>query len=127
MDTNLSVPPSRGTDGAGGTGGAPGPLAPLGGAADAAGAAAGTSGARKVAALIVAIVSDAISIGAEFVPPVQWCVDVVTALILFAILGFRWPLLPVLVIEAIPGLAAFPTWTLVVAVVVGVDKLAPRR
>jgi hypothetical protein len=75
---------------------------------------------RKVCALLVAAISDAISVGAEFVPPLQIAVDVVTAVILFVVLGFRWPLLPVLVIEAIPGVAAFPTWILAVSVLVGI-------
>jgi hypothetical protein len=83
-------------------------------------AAAGISTARKLAALGVAAVSDAISIFAAFAPPVQWTVDAVTAIALFVLLGFRWPLLPVLVVEAVPGVAMFPTWLLAVAVLVGV-------
>jgi hypothetical protein len=31
------------------------------------------------------------------------------------VLGFRWSLLSALFVEAVPGLAMFPTWTLVVA------------
>ena len=50
-----------------------------------------------------------------FVPPVQWMVDLVTALLLFGLLGWRWALLPGLVAEAIPGVAVFPVWLLVVA------------
>ncbi|MFO1009529.1 MAG: hypothetical protein U1F29_05645 [Planctomycetota bacterium] len=69
---------------------------------------------KKLAALVIAGISDAISVFAEFAPPIQWAVDLATALLLFALLGFRWQLLPVLVMEAIPGLAAFPTWVLVV-------------
>jgi hypothetical protein len=42
-------------------------------------------------------------------------VDVATALLLFGLLGWRWALLPGLVAEAIPGVAAFPTWVVVVA------------
>jgi hypothetical protein len=80
----------------------------------------GITRGRKIFALIVAGVSDAISVFAEFVPPVQVAVDLVTGCVLFAVLGFRWPLLPVLVIEAIPGLAAFPTWVLAVGVLAGV-------
>jgi hypothetical protein len=49
------------------------------------------------------------------VPPVQWMVDLVTALLLFGLLGWRWALLPGLVAEAIPGVAVFPVWLLVVA------------
>jgi hypothetical protein len=48
-------------------------------------------------------------------PPVQWVVDGTTALLLFGLLGWRWALLPGLVAEAIPGVAAFPVWVLVVA------------
>jgi hypothetical protein len=43
-----------------------------------------------------------------------WAVDVVTALLLFAVLGWQWLLLPGLVMEAIPGVAVLPLWLLVV-------------
>ncbi len=76
---------------------------------------AGPSKTRLVLAFLVAAVSDVISAGTEFVPPVQWAVDVTTALLLFGLLGWRWALLPGLMAEAIPGVAAFPTWILVVA------------
>jgi hypothetical protein len=65
-------------------------------------------------ALAVAVVSDALSLWLEFVPPVQWTLDIVTALALFAILGRQWVLLPAFVAEAIPGVAMFPAWVLVV-------------
>jgi uncharacterized membrane protein YtjA (UPF0391 family) len=48
---------------------------------------------------------------------VQWAVDLATALLLFVLLGWRWALLPGLVAEAIPGIAVFPVWVLVVAAV----------
>jgi hypothetical protein len=82
---------------------------------------------RKLAALMIAVVSDAISVFAELVPPLEWALDGATAFALFAVLGFRWPLLPVLVVEAVPGLAAFPTWVLVVGVVVGTSPTQPRE
>jgi hypothetical protein len=41
-------------------------------------------------------------------------VDAVTAVVLFAVLGFRWPLLSALAIEVVPGLQLFPAWTFVV-------------
>src|SRR5688572_8291008 len=81
---------------------------------------AGISTGRKLAALAVAAASDAISLATAWAPPVQWMIDVTTALILFALLGFRWALLPALVVEAVPGLAMFPTWLVSVAVLVGV-------
>jgi hypothetical protein len=65
--------------------------------------------------LLVAATSDVVSYGTAFVPPVQWAVDLVTALLLFGLLGWRWALLPGLVAEAIPGVAVFPVWLLVVA------------
>lgn len=69
---------------------------------------------RLALALSVAVVSDVVSILATFIPPIQWIVDIVTAVLLFVILGWQWPLLPGLLAEAIPGLAIFPFWTLVV-------------
>jgi hypothetical protein len=76
---------------------------------------AGLSKTQFAMAFLVAATSDVVSFGTEVVPPVQWTIDVVTALLLFMILGWRWALLPGFVAEAIPGVAAFPVWTLVVA------------
>ena len=73
---------------------------------------------RLVLAFLVAAVSDIVSYGTAFIPPVQWTVDLVTALLLFVLLGRRWAILPGLVAEAIPGVAVFPVWLLVVASVV---------
>src|SRR5262245_8311531 len=70
---------------------------------------------RLALAFLVAAASDVVSYGTAFVPPVQWAVDLVTALLLFGLLGWRWALLPGLVAEAIPGVAVFPVWLLVVA------------
>jgi hypothetical protein len=70
---------------------------------------------RLVLAFLVAAASDVLSYGTAFVPPVQWTVDLVTALLLFGLLGWRWALLPGLMAEAIPGVAVFPVWLLVVA------------
>jgi hypothetical protein len=70
---------------------------------------------RLVFAFVVAAASDIVSYGTAFVPPVQWTVDLVTALLLFGLLGWRWAILPGLVAEAIPGVAVFPVWLLVVA------------
>jgi DNA-binding transcriptional LysR family regulator len=73
---------------------------------------------RLVLAFLIAATSDVISFWTELVPPVQWAVDLVTALLLFILLGRQWALLPGFVAEAIPGVAAFPVWTMVVAAVV---------
>ncbi len=77
----------------------------------------GLSRTRLVLAFLVAAASDLASSGTVFMPPVQWAVDLVTALLLFIILGWQWALLPGFIAEAIPGVAVFPVWTLVVAAV----------
>jgi hypothetical protein len=62
----------------------------------------------------------------EFVPPLQWTLDVVTAYLLFLILGRQWLILPGLIAEAIPGLALFPFWVLVVGSIAIWGKIAKR-
>ena len=69
---------------------------------------------RLTLAFVVALISDGLSIWLEFAPPLQWGLDIGTALTLFLILGRQWLLLPPLISEAIPGLAVFPAWVLVV-------------
>ncbi|MBL8802278.1 MAG: hypothetical protein JNN27_09800 [Planctomycetes bacterium] len=75
---------------------------------------------RKALAFAIAALSDAVSFATSFAPPAQLGVDAVTAVLLFWVLGYRWQLLPALVAEAIPVVAAFPTWTLAVGVLIGV-------
>jgi hypothetical protein len=70
-----------------------------------------------VLAFTIAVLSDVISVFLTFTPPVQWAIDLVTAALLFAVLGFQWILLPGLIMEAIPGIYAFPFWVLVVGAV----------
>ena len=69
---------------------------------------------RFALAFAVAAASDVLTLWTELIPPLQWTLDLITALLLFLILGRRWEILPGLVVEAIPGLAAFPVWVLVV-------------
>lgn len=71
-------------------------------------------GVRLFFAFAVAISADTLFAWTEFMPVVGWFVDFGVALALFVLLGFRWALVPVLVVELIPGLALFPTWTLAV-------------
>ena len=77
----------------------------------------GLSKRRAALAFLVAATSDIVSYATVFLPPVQWAVDIATALLLFMILGWQWALLPAFVAEAVPGLAVLPIWTLVVAAV----------
>lgn len=76
-------------------------------------------------ALVAALLSDALGFGVMLWPPVLWLLDAVTAAVLFALLGFRWPLLPALAIEVVPGLELFPAWTLVVAALASTEAVGP--
>jgi len=81
---------------------------------------------RRIAiAFVIAALSDAASFGAALAPPLQWAVDGATALLLFAVLGWQWPLLPGLLFEAIPGVAGFPFWVLVVGAVAAWGRVRP--
>jgi hypothetical protein len=71
----------------------------------------------------VAAVSDVLSIWMTFLPPAQLAVDLVTALVLFWILGKRWALLPGFIAEAIPGVGVFPVWVLVVLSILVYDGI----
>jgi hypothetical protein len=82
---------------------------------------------RFALAFALAAVSDLVSFFVAFIVPVQWGVDLATALLLFLILGRRWAILPGLIFEAIPGLAAFPAWILVVLSIFVYDEIKVRR
>lgn len=69
---------------------------------------------RLTVAFAVAAISDALSF-VTFVPLVEWGIDLLTALLLFLLLGRQWAILPGLIAEAIPGLYIFPFWVLVVS------------
>jgi hypothetical protein len=66
-------------------------------------------------AFALAGVSDLVGSVLILTPPLVWAVDAVTAILLFAVLGRQWLLLPGLVMEAIPVVAVLPFWLLVVS------------
>ena len=72
---------------------------------------------RLVLAFAIAALADGLSIFLTLTPPVQWAADLVTAMLLFLVLGRQWILLPGLIMEAIPGLYVLPFWVLVVGAV----------
>ncbi len=72
---------------------------------------------RLALAFAIAGISDLLSIGLTFAPPAEWALDFTTALLLFAVLGWQWLLLPGLIMEAIPGVYVFPFWVLVVGAI----------
>ena len=72
---------------------------------------------RLALAFAIAALADGLSFFLTFTPPVEWAADLVTAILLFMVLGWQWILLPGLIMEAIPGLYVFPFWVLVVGAV----------
>jgi rfaE bifunctional protein nucleotidyltransferase chain/domain len=72
-------------------------------------------------ALMLAVVSDIFSSGLAFTGPMQLGVDLLTALAIFALLGLRWTLFIPIFIEAIPGLAVFPVWTLAIGAMMALE------
>lgn len=81
---------------------------------------------RLTMAFAVAAVSDVLSVWLGFVPPLQWALDILTAGLLFVLLGRQWLILPGLIAEAIPGLAMFPFWVLVVGSIAVWGKISKR-
>jgi hypothetical protein len=82
---------------------------------------------RLAIAFVVAALSDVLSFWTTFAPPMQWIIDMGTALVLFLILGRRWAILPGLVAEAIPGMGVFPVWVLVILSIFAYDDIKGRK
>ena len=78
-------------------------------------------------ALLTAVLSDALGFTVVLFPPMEWLLDGATAIVLFVVLGFRWPLLAALVTEAVPGLQLFPAWTLVVLALAATEAEGSER
>ena len=83
--------------------------------------------AQLLVAFAVAAVSDILSAAFEFLPPIQWAIDITTAGALFVILGRQWVILPALIAEAVPGLGIFPFWLLVVGSIAVWGTVKPLR
>ncbi|MFI5094221.1 MAG: hypothetical protein WB543_06650 [Candidatus Acidiferrum sp.] len=82
---------------------------------------------RQAVAFLIAAVSDFLSFWTVLVLPMQWLIDLGTALLLFLILGRRWAILPGLIAEAIPGMGVFPAWVLVVLSIIVYDDIKVRK
>jgi hypothetical protein len=80
---------------------------------------------RLALAFVVAGASDIIGAFTSLAPPIGWAVDVVTAVLLFVVLGWQWLLLPGLVLEAIPGVGVLPFWLLVVGAIAALGTPRP--
>jgi hypothetical protein len=82
---------------------------------------------RQAVAFLIAAVSDFLSFWMVLAPPMQWLIDLGTALLLFLILGRRWAILPGFIAEAIPGMGVFPVWVLVVLSIIAYDDIRGRK
>ena len=71
-----------------------------------------------VLAGLAALVSGAGVVGDLPIEALDVAIDAVTALLMYLLLGFHWLLLPTAAIELLPGIAAAPTWTACVLIVV---------
>ncbi len=78
-------------------------------------------------ALVIALLSDVLSFAFLWAVPVQWGIEAVTVIVMLWVLGFRWSWLFALVIEAIPVLQIFPSWTLVVLAMAGTEENEPTK
>ncbi|CAN5736894.1 hypothetical protein BH09MYX1_BH09MYX1_18200 [soil metagenome] len=71
---------------------------------------------RKKVAIAIALLADAAQ-GGMFLemPALSWlpadAMDIVVAIVMLALLGFRWRILFALGFEMIPGVQLFPSWT----------------
>ena len=72
---------------------------------------------RFVVAFCVAMAAD--TVGLYFGEIFVVVFDVAVAIVLIAILGFNWIIIPALLVEAVPGLGLFPTWVLAVLAMAG--------
>jgi len=81
---------------------------------------------RLALAFAIAGISDLIGAFTTLAPPIGWALDIVTAVLLFIILGWQWLLLPGLALEAIPGVGVVPFWLLVVGAIAVLGTPRPK-
>jgi hypothetical protein len=81
---------------------------------------------RILLAVVIAGLSDLVAAFLTVAPPVVWVIDVVTALLLFIVLGWSWWLLPGLIMEAIPGWGIIPSWLIVVGTIAVTGSVRPN-
>jgi hypothetical protein len=80
----------------------------------------------RIAALCIALVSDIVNAILTWAPPVVIGIDLVTAVLLWMVLGRPMVLLPIFIAEAIPGVSVVPLWTLVACGLVFFGKIPGR-
>jgi len=70
---------------------------------------------QRIAAIAIAVISDILNAAFTWAPPIVIGIDIITAALLWLVLGRPMVLLPVFVAEALPGMSLVPLWTLVAA------------
>ena len=68
---------------------------------------------QRILAIAIAVVSDIVNAIFIWAPPIVIAIDLVTAVLLWLVLGRPMVLLPVFIAEALPGVGIVPFWTLV--------------
>jgi len=81
---------------------------------------------RLALAFVIAGISDLIGAFVTLAPPIGWALDILTAVLLFIVLGWQWLLLPGMALEAIPGVGVLPFWLLVVGAIAGLGTPRPK-
>ena len=81
---------------------------------------------RMAVALIVAMVADGLQLLLQAIPLAPQAIDVVATVIVTIAIGFHVLLLPTFVIELVPLVDDFPTWTGCVIVVIALRKREQR-
>ncbi len=71
---------------------------------------------RKKVAIAIALLADAAQGGMFFeMPALSWLpadvMDILVAILMLVLLGFRWRIVFALALEMIPGVQLFPSWT----------------
>jgi hypothetical protein len=79
---------------------------------------------RIVLAVLVGLVADGLQLvlGPLAWTPIDAVIDVVTGILVTWLIGFHWLFLPTFVIEAVPVVDDFPTWTACVVAVVALRR-----
>ena len=79
----------------------------------------GISPRRKAAVLVLAWVADGLRLlgggSAGFISPLDDLADIAIAVAMVFLVGIRWQVIIAFAFELVPGVAAFPTWTALVA------------
>jgi hypothetical protein len=80
-----------------------------------------------ILAIAVGVIADGLQL---LLGPLGWvfadaAIDVVAMILVSWLIGFHWLFLPTVVLEAVPVIDAFPTWTACVIAVIAIRRRPP--